>query len=101
MAELAVTSRYNYAVLYADKETGGFFGTRQPINLKKHSSDLFFQVTDATNKRLDLIAWKYYKDVNLWWVIAEINNISNPFEVKTGAVLRIPTYERVQMEVIQ
>ena len=43
MAELAVTSRYNYAVLYADKETGGFFGTRQPINLKKHSSDLFFQ----------------------------------------------------------
>ena len=40
---------------------------------------------DATNRRLDLIAWKYYKDVNLWWVIAEIHNISNPFEVKTGA----------------
>ena len=55
---------------------------------------------DADCKRIDLIAWRYYKDVRLWWVIAEINNISNPLELQTGLILRIPAYERVMLEVV-
>ncbi len=101
MSEIDPTSRYNFAVLYLDKKNGSFYGTRQPLNLRQHPTDLFFQVTDASCKRLDLIAYQYYRDVRLWWVIAEVNNIINPFEVKSGTILRIPTYERVQMEVIR
>ena len=92
-------SRYDWSVLYIDKK-GEFFGTRQPLRLREHESDLFHVVTDADNKRIDLIAWKFYHDVSLWWVIAEFNNISNPFEIPTGTTLRIPTYERVQMKVL-
>ena len=100
MSSLDTTSRYNYSVLYLDKKNGDFFGTRQPLRLRPHKTDLFHQVTDADSKRIDLIAWRYYKDVRLWWVIAEINNISNPLELQTGLILRIPAYERVMFEVV-
>ncbi len=101
MINIDVTSRCNYSVLYLDNKTGSYWGTRQPLRLREHSTDLFYQVTDATNKRLDLIAYQYYGDVRLWWIIAEFNNIGNPLEIKSGTILRIPTYERVQMEVIR
>jgi len=103
MSELDPTSRYNYSVLYLDKKNGDFFGTRQPVNLRDHPTDLFHQVTEADSKRIDLITWKYYRDVRLWWVIAEKNRekINNPLELPIGTVLRIPAYDRVQMEVVR
>ncbi len=100
MSELSETSRYNWSVLYQDSRNGDFWGTRQPLKLLEHESDTFHVVTDADSKRIDLIAWKYYRDVRLWWVIAELNNISNPLEIPAGTTLRIPSYERVQMKVI-
>lgn len=100
MSELSASSRYNWSVLYANSKKGDFFGTRQPLKLREHSSDIFYTVTDADSKRIDLIAWKYYRDVSLWWVIAEFNGIMNPLEIPSGTTLRIPSYERVQMEVL-
>ena len=100
MSDLPAESRYNWSVLYIDSKNGDFFGTRQPLKLRQHESDSFYVVTDSDSKRIDLIAWKYYRDVRLWWVIAEFNNISNPLEIPSGTVLRIPAYERVQMKVI-
>ena len=70
------------------------------MKLREHDTDMFHVVTDADSKRIDLIAWKYYRDVRLWWVIAEFNNISNPLELQAGTTLRIPTYERIQMKVL-
>ena len=100
MSDLSETSRYNWSVLYVDSKNGDFWGTRQPLKLREHVSDSFHVVTDADSKRIDLIAWKYYRDVRLWWVIAEVNNINNPLEIPAGTTLRIPSYERVQMKVI-
>ncbi|MBR0258488.1 MAG: LysM peptidoglycan-binding domain-containing protein [Synergistaceae bacterium] len=93
-------SRYDWSVLYVDAKNGDFYGTRQPLRLREHSSDTFHTVSDTDSKRIDLIAWKYYRDVSLWWIIAEFNNISNPLEILPGTTLRIPTYERVQMKVL-
>ena len=100
MSELSASSRYNWSVLYVDSKNGDFYGTRQPLRLREDETDLFHTVTDADSKRIDLIAWKYYRDVSLWWVIAEFNNIFNPLEIPTGTTLRIPAYDRVQMKVI-
>ena len=94
------TSRYHYSVLYRAK-TGDFWGTRGLVKLPPHPTDQFHRVTDADSKRIDLIAWKYYRDVNLWWIIAEVNNIGNPLEIRSGTVLRIPAYDRVQMRVVR
>ena len=42
--------------------------------------------------RLDNLAWKYYKDTALWWIIATANNIHTAvFAFEDGTVLRIPT----------
>lgn len=93
-------SRYDWSVLYVDAKNGDFYGTRQPLRLRRHESDIFHTVSDIENKRIDLIAWKYYRDVSLWWVIAEFNNINNPLEILPDTTLRIPTYERIQMKVL-
>jgi len=46
--------------------------------------------------RLDLIASRYYEDVNLWWVIATVNNIKNPWlEMYPGQQLLIPNRDDV------
>jgi nucleoid-associated protein YgaU len=52
------------------------------------NDEKFHIVTKDDIHRLDLISWKYYSTPELWWVIAEVNNI-NPFELEEGQVLRI------------
>ena len=48
-------------------------------------------VASETGDRLDTLAYKYYKDTSLWWIIASANNIHNaPFGLKDGTILRIP-----------
>ena len=55
-------------------------------------NDLYVIITDGD--RLDLLADQFYKDVDMWWVIA----IANPgvvkrdtFNLKPGIEIRIPT----------
>lgn len=46
--------------------------------------------------RMDLIAFKHYQDVNLWWAIATVNNIGNQFlEMYPGQQLLIPSRDDV------
>ena len=41
--------------------------------------------------RLDHLAFEYYNDVTLWWIIAEANNIGKgTMSVPIGMQLRIP-----------
>lgn len=95
------TSRYNYAELITDAAGVDFYGTRRPVRIKGTADDALHRVTDADRKRIDLIAYKYYGDVRLWWVIAEANGIGNPLELQPGAMLRIPPYEAVMMKVVR
>lgn len=42
--------------------------------------------------RLDKIAFEFYKDSSLWWILAEINNIPNDsLFPDVGIQLRIPS----------
>lgn len=43
------------------------------------------------NERLDTIAYTYYKNSKLWWVIADINQIFDPFTLTIGTTLLIPS----------
>ncbi len=50
-----------------------------------------YAVTAADDKRIDMIAYRMYGDVNLWWAIAIVNNIANPLrDLEVGVTLRIP-----------
>jgi hypothetical protein len=42
--------------------------------------------------RLDNLAYKYYNDANLWWIIARANNIGKgSLSVPISAQIRIPS----------
>jgi hypothetical protein len=53
-------------------------------------SDIYYS-PDA-NERLDLLAFRYYGDPNLWWVIAVANDIDlAPTQFQPGSTIRIPS----------
>lgn len=48
-------------------------------------------VASETGDRLDTLAYEYYNDASLWWIIAAANNIHDaPFGLTDGTILRIP-----------
>jgi hypothetical protein len=50
-----------------------------------------YVVTAITEARLDLISYKFYNSFDYGWLIAEHNDILDPFsEVTVGKVLQIP-----------
>jgi hypothetical protein len=55
-------------------------------------SDTDIYVVTESDDRFDTLAYQYYEDASLWWIIASANNIHDaPFGIQDGAVLRIPT----------
>ena len=49
------------------------------------------RITQALQHRLDLISLRYYGTYDLGWLIAEHNDIVDPFaELVVGAVIEIP-----------
>ena len=58
-------------------------------NIPLRDDDVY--VATETGDRLDNLAYQYYEDASLWWIIASANNIHNaPFGLKDGTILRIP-----------
>lgn len=40
---------------------------------------------------LDILAYKYYRDYRLWWIIAQANGIKVSLKAPTGVQIRIPS----------
>lgn len=58
-------------------------------NIPLRDDDIY--VASETGDRLDTLAYQYYNDSSLWWIIAAANNIHNaPFGLDDGTILRIP-----------
>lgn len=58
-------------------------------NIPKRDSDIY--IVTQGGDRLDTIAYQFYGDSALWWIIASANNIHDAtFAVKEGTILRVP-----------
>ena len=58
-------------------------------NIALRDDDLY--VASETGDRLDTLAYQYYQDSNLWWIIASANNVHDgKLGLADGTVLRIP-----------
>jgi len=54
-------------------------------------SDQDIYIVTQTGDRLDSIAYQFFEDASLWWIIASANNIHDaPFGLPDGTQLRIP-----------
>lgn len=62
--------------------------------IQLNEDDRTYVVERRFEGRLDLIAALYLGEPRWWWIIAQMNNILDPYsEVKEGIVLYIPTIE--------
>jgi len=58
-------------------------------NIPFRDNDLY--VATELGDRLDTLAFDFYEDSTLWWIIASANNIHGAkFAFEPGTVLRIP-----------
>ncbi len=59
-------------------------------------TDIVYAIERQYTGRPDMIASIFYNEPRYWWVIAQHNNILDPFsEMVTGRLLYIPTKERL------
>jgi hypothetical protein len=83
-------SRYSITTILKTDNKSYYKGKRYP-NIPLSESDIYVITTDED--RLDLLAYKYYKDISMWWVIAVANNniTKGSLYPYPGTQLRIPT----------
>ena len=61
-------------------------------------TDIIYAVENFYENRLDLIASVFYNEPRYWWIIAQYNNVIDPFsEITAGRVLRIPAKDRLSL----
>lgn len=89
-AKYSVISRYE--TVKTLKELGKqYHVTNRKRFVKKSNDDVYYEVTNMSENRLDLISTIHYNSPIYWWVIAEANYIFDVFtEIPRGTVLRIP-----------
>lgn len=61
--------------------------TRYP-KIPQSINDIYIVASETDY--LDSLAYKYYKDSTLWWVIAQANGITATLKAPTGKQIRIP-----------
>lgn len=91
-------NRYRYAIEVRDSDGYWLYNTLPDYSTEVRGNDILHVVKDED--RLDLLAHEYFGDSRLWWVIAEFNNILWMFDLTVGTTLRIPSFERLNMEVL-
>jgi phage tail protein X len=85
-----MASRYLYSKTLSTEDTKRQY-ISSTIYPKIKPSDNDYYVISEQGDRFDLLAYKYYGDVSMWWVIASANNINDAnFFVEPGIQLRIP-----------
>lgn len=86
-----VDSRYKFTDVLIDIDGRKFLESIKIKGIRESEDDRFHRVDSGEVNRMDLIAYNYYDNPRLWWVIAYANNIKNPLEIKSGDILRIPS----------
>lgn len=88
-------SRYRRLKRCVDEEGNSYIESQNKMVLKESQADTLYIVEPGYENRLDSISYKFYGTPFLWWAIAIINHIDNPFFVESGVVLRIPPLSNI------
>lgn len=62
--------------------------------------DTFISVSQRYVNRWDMLAYDYYGDARLWWVIPQVSAVANPcYGPALGQILRVPSKTRLMKEI--
>jgi nucleoid-associated protein YgaU len=88
---LNLRSNNPYSIGYiSDLGDGNLSLDRDNLKLSKNSLDKYHTIKDGDD--LTLLAYQFYGDSKLWWIIADANNLHNPLDLTEGLYLVIPDY---------
>jgi len=83
-------NRYDYTTKSKRWDGKPVYKTLTYPSIPISESDIYITVSE--NDYLDSLAFKYYKDTSLWWVIAVANNLGKGrLSLDITKQLRIPT----------
>lgn len=68
---------------------------------KDLNENLFFEIKTLPNDTWTNLSYIYYDTIELWWLIAILNNVFNPFEIPTRLRILKPEYLDEILGVIQ
>lgn len=85
-------SRYGIYRQIIDDESNTYTETTNPTPVAMSDDDIYHEVQNSEENRLDIISNKYYNSPQFWWVIAMANDFVDPFYVKPGTLVRIPKF---------
>jgi hypothetical protein len=86
-----MATRYDNDIILKTADGTPYYKGKMYPNIPLSESDVY--VITTVGDRLDSLAYSYYNDVNLWWIIAAANNNATKgsmFPIP-GTQLRIPT----------
>lgn len=85
------TSRYKiYRQILDDENT--YLETFNQFEIEESEKDIYHEVQNSEANRLDIISNKYYGSPDYYWAIALANNFIDPFCVKPGDIIRVPSF---------
>lgn len=77
-------------ITYNNTASLNIFSKYKLFETYKSDIKFYFEYEIAPNDRWDLLAYNFYGDSNLWWVIAIFNEIVDPFyHLQSGNILKI------------
>ena len=83
-------NRYDYTTVGKRWDGKNVYRTLIYPVIPESDSDIYITVSD--NDYLDALAYQYYKDTSLWWIIAVANNLGKgKLSLDVTKQLRIPT----------
>lgn len=87
------SSRYRRLSRITDDEGNQYLESADAISFPVRSDDSYHIVTAKDANRLDLVAYQYYGNPLLYWVIAVASDIDDPLNVPPGTTLRVPSHQ--------
>jgi len=81
--------RYKNTLIFRDKNLKRYYRPTIVPNIPLSDSDVY--VYPKVGERLDLLAYQFYGDSNLWWIIAKANELTNgQIGLSSEKKIRIP-----------
>lgn len=91
-------SRYQYTQIIMRIDGINVLASRDRVPHDQRPDDIVHVWKDG--EWLDLLAYQYYGDPTLWWVIADFNELNEMRVVNTGQQLRLPSTQRLLLEIL-
>ena len=81
--------RYKETSTKKDKSGKTVYTTTYYPTIPIEDNDQFILSKDGD--RLDSLAFRYFGDTNLWWIISKANGIKGGIGIEAGTLFRIPS----------